>query len=571
MGLDVKIDETGQKYVEVDVTGYELINNPILNKGRSFTAEERVLFKLRGLVPPAYLTLDEIVDKNYQIVVNSPNDLERHIFLRNLQDRNETLFYALLNKYIEEIMPLVYTPTVGVACQLFGRIYRRARGIFISYPNRDCIEEILDHLQFDDTEVIVVSDGERILGLGDQGAGGMGIPIGKLSLYTGCAGIAPSKTLPIVLDVGTDNEDLLNDPLYLGWRHNRVRGKDYDDFVDGFVKAIKKRFPNVLLQWEDFAQNNALKLLNRYKDELCTFNDDIQGTASIVVGALLAASNASGVPLTQQKIIVVGAGSAGVGISNLILDAMVEDGLSKDDAYKAFYLVDRNGLITDNIASLDFQAPFSRESSDVASWSVIDNENITLLETVQNSKATMIIGVSAQGGIFTREIIEALAINTERPIVFPLSNPTQKAEANPHDVLDWTNGKAIVGTGTAFPMYNDGSSLRRIDQVNNSYIFPGLGLGVRVVKSKRVTDRMFLVAARALADISPSKLDSKANLLPSLKEVRSVSRYIAFAVAKEAIAAGLTEYKEISDRALNQLLDDYIWSPVYLPYRPKIS
>lgn len=570
MGLNVKIDETGQKYVEVDVTGYELISNPILNKGRSFTAEERVLFKLRGLVPPAYLTLDDIVDKNYQIVVNSPNDLERHIFLRNLQDRNETLFYALLNKYIEEIMPLVYTPTVGVACQLFGRIYRRARGIFISYPNRDCIEEILDHVQFDDTEVIVVSDGERILGLGDQGAGGMGIPIGKLSLYTGCAGIAPSKTLPIVLDVGTDNEELLNDPLYLGWRHRRVRGKDYDDFVDSFVEAVKKRFPNVLLQWEDFAQNNALKLLNRYKDELCTFNDDIQGTASIVVGALLAASNASGVPLTQQKIVVVGAGSAGVGISNLILDAMVEDGLSKEDAYKAFYLVDRNGLITDNIASLDFQKPFSRVSSDVSIWNVVDSKNITLLETVKNSKATMIIGVSAQGGIFTRDIIEVLAINTERPIVFPLSNPTQKAEANPHDVLDWTNGKAIVGTGTAFPMYDDGNSMRRIDQVNNSYIFPGLGLGVRVVKSSRVTDRMFLIAARALADISPSKQDSKANLLPSLKEVRNVSRYIAFAVAKEAIAAGLTPYKEISDRELNQLLDDYIWDPVYLPYRKKV-
>lgn len=569
MKLNIKLDETGQKYVEVDVNGYELINNPVLNKGRSFTAEERAAFKLRGIVPPAYLPLDEIVDKNYQIVVNSVNDLERHIFLRNLQDRNETLFYAVLNKYIEQIMPLVYTPTVGKACQQFAHIYRRARGVFISYPNRDYIDEILDHVHFDGTEVIVVSDGERILGLGDQGAGGMGIPIGKLSLYTGCAGIAPNKTLPIVLDVGTDSETLLNDPLYLGWRHKRIRGQEYDDFVDRFVQAIKKRFPNVLLQWEDFAQNNALKLLNRYKDQLCTFNDDIQGTASIVVGALLSATKASGLSLEEQRIVVVGAGSAGVGISNLIVDALIDLGISREVAYKSFYLVDRFGLITDNIDSLDFQKPFSRSASDISSWNVQDKNNITLLETVQNAKATMMIGVCAQGGIFTKDVIQSLAANCARPIVFPLSNPTEKAEANPHDVLDWTEGKAIVGTGTAFPLYDTGSEFRRIDQVNNSYIFPGLGLGVLVVRAKRVTDRMFLIAAKALADLSPAATDPHANLLPPLKEVRSVSRHIAFAVAKEAVKAGLTDYTELSDDKLNYMLDNYIWDPVYLPYRPK--
>lgn len=566
MKLNIKLDETGEKYVEVDVEGYDLINNPILNKGRSFTADERASFHLRGIVPPAYLPLEEIVDKNYQIVLNSPNDLERHIYLRNLQDRNETLFYALLDKYIEQVMPLVYTPTVGQACQLFGQIYRRARGVFISYPNGDCIDEILDHVHFDDTEVIVVSDGERILGLGDQGAGGMGIPIGKLSLYTGCAGIAPNKTLPIILDVGTDNQELLNDPLYLGWRHKRVRGQEYDDFVEKFVTAVKKRFPKVLLQWEDFAQNNALKLLNRYKDELCTFNDDIQGTASIVVGALLSASHASGLPLTAQKIVVVGAGSAGVGISNLIVDALIDDGISRTDAYKSFYLVDRNGLITDNVESLDFQKAFSRKSSEVQNWSVENIKNITLLETVQNAKATMIIGVCAQGRIFTKEIIQSLAMNCTRPIVFPLSNPTEKAEADPHDVLDWTDGKAIVGTGTAFPLYDT----KRIDQVNNSYVFPGLGLGVLAVGAKRVTDKMFLIAAKALAEISPAKQDPMANLLPPLKEVRSISRHIARAVAKEAVMAGLTEYKELSESEIDDKLNDYIWDPVYLPYRHKI-
>lgn len=570
MKIDIKKDDKGQKYVELDVYGYDLINNPLLNKGRSFSQEERVNFKLRGIVPPSNFPLEEIVDKNFQVILDKSTDLERHIYLRSLQDRNETLFYALLNKYIEKIMPLVYTPTVGLACQHFGQIYRRPRGVFISHPNRDAIDEILDHDYFDGTEVIVVSDGERILGLGDQGAGGMGIPIGKLSLYTGCAGIAPNKTLPIILDVGTDNEQLLNDPLYIGWRHKRIRGAEYDEFIDKFVTAVKKRFPKVLLQWEDFAQPNALKLLNRYKNELCTFNDDIQGTASIVVGALLAATIASGVPLSKQKIIVVGAGSAGVGIANLILDAMVDDGITREDAYKAFFMVDRYGLITDNIDSLDFQKPFSRKSSDVANWSVANSQNITLLETVINSGATMLIGVSAQGGIFTRDVIKALAKNTEHPIVFPLSNPTEKCEANPHDVLDWSDAKAIVGTGTAYSPYETVNGPKRIDQVNNSYIFPGLGLGVLAIGATRVTDRMFLIAAKALAAISPVNHDKNGNLLPPLSEVRNVSRDIAIAVAEEAIREGLTGYGSDLNRVeIEQIIDDYIWEPVYLPYHLK--
>lgn len=572
MKINIKKDEEGQKYVELDIYGYDLINNPLLNKGRSFSHEERVNFKLRGIVPPSNFPLEEIVDKNFQVILDKSTDLERHIYLRSLQDRNETLFYALLNKYIEKIMPLVYTPTVGLACQHFGQIYRRPRGVFISHPNRDAIDEILDHDYFDGTEVIVVSDGERILGLGDQGAGGMGIPIGKLSLYTGCAGIAPNKTLPIILDVGTDNEQLLNDPLYIGWRHKRIRGAEYDEFIDKFVTAVKKRFPKVLLQWEDFAQPNALKLLNRYKNELCTFNDDIQGTASIVVGALLAATIASGVPLAKQKIIVVGAGSAGVGIANLILDAMVDDGMTREEAYKAFFMVDRYGLITDNIESLDFQKPFSRKSSDIAEWSVANSQNITLLETVINSGATMLIGVSAQGGIFTREVIKALAKNTERPIVFPLSNPTEKCEANPHDVLDWTDAKAIVGTGTAYSPYETVNGPKRIDQVNNSYIFPGLGLGVLAIGATRVTDRMFLIAAKALAAISPVNRDKDGNLLPPLSEVRNVSRDIAIAVAEEAIREGLTSYGHDLNRIeIEEIIDDYIWEPVYLPYRLQCS
>lgn len=569
MKFKIERDESGQQFLEVNIKGYELINNSVLNKGRSFTPDERAEFELYGILPSAYFSLDEIVDKNYQIVMNTENDLDKHIYLRNLQDRNETLFYALLNKYIEDIMPFIYTPTVGSACQNFAHIYRKSRGLFISYPDIDKIDRMLDHEQFDETDVIVVSDGERILGLGDQGAGGMGISIGKLSLYSACAGIPPHKTLPIVLDVGTDNEKLLADPLYLGWRNKRIRGQEYDDFVNTFINAVKKRFPKVLLHWEDFAQNNALRLLNKYKEQLCTFNDDIQGTASVVVGSLLSACKSSGIELAKQKIVVVGAGSAGVGISNLILEAIVNQGVTREEAYRAFFLVDRSGLITDHIDSLDFQKPFSRAIDETNTWSFVDSKNITLLETVKNAKATMIIGVCAQGGIFNKEVIESLAANCKKPIVFPLSNPTEKAEANPHDVLNWTNEQAIVGTGTAFPKYQSKDGLKRIDQVNNSYIFPGIGLGAIVVGASRITDRMFLIAAEELARLSPVKSESNYNFLPPLTEVRNIARNIAFKVAKEAVASGLTSYDSISDECIDNLLDDYIWNPVYLPYKYK--
>jgi len=569
MKITTQKDETGQKYLEIDAFGYDLINNPILNKGRSFPEDERIAFKLRGLVPPSSYPLSKVVDKDYKVIKNLTDDLGRHIFLRGIQDRNETLFYGILTEYIEEMMPLVYTPTVGQACQKFGQIYQKARGLFISYPNRDCIDEILDNEFLDDTEVIVVSDGERILGLGDLGSGGMGIPIGKLSLYTACAGIPPQKTLPIILDAGTDNEELLKDPLYLGWRNKRVRGKDYDDFVEKFVQAIKKRFPNVLLQWEDFAQANALKLLNRYKDQLCTFTDDIQGTASIVVGALLSGITASGIPLTKQKVAVLGAGSAGVGISNLIVNAMIEEGISRDEALNNIFLVDRYGLITDQVESLDFQQPFLKPLATLENWNIENSSDISFLETVTNANITMIIGVCGQTGAFSREVIEQMAKNCERPIIFPLSNPTAKCEAHPHDVLAWTNGKAIVGTGSPFTPYMTGDKERRIDQVNNSYIFPGIGLGIRAVNASRVTDHMFLTAAKALAELSPAKQDPNANLLPPLKEVRQVSRHIAIAVAKEACAQGLSSLGKLSDAQIVDLIDDYMWEPVYLPYRRK--
>lgn len=570
MKINIQKDTVGNKYIGVDVFGYDLIVNSILNKGRSFSVEEKESLKLLGLVPPGILTLEEEVEKTYHILKQKADDLDRYIYLRSIQDSNETLFYALLNHYTEEMLPLIYTPTVGQVCQKFSQIYQNPRGIFINYHDRDHIDEIFSHSHFDDTEVIVVSDGGRILGLGDLGACGMGIPIGKLALYTACSGIPPYKTLPVILDAGTDNETLLNDPMYLGWRNKRIRGKEYDEFVEKFIQAIKKRFPKVLLQWEDFAQVNALKLLNYYKDQLCSFNDDIQGTAAIVVSTLLSATNVSGISLPQQKIVVVGAGSAGIGISNLIIDMLVDLGVERKVAIANIFLVDRFGLITDKVESLDFQKPFIKPLASLHGWKVVNNSNVSLLETVTNAKATMIIGVSAQAKIFTREIIEQLAANCTRPIIFPLSNPTTKAEAHPHDVLTWTKGKAIVGTGSPFPPYQDGNILRQIDQVNNCYIFPGIGLGIRAVDSAHVTDRMFLIAAKTLADISPTKNNSQANLLPPLKEIRKVSRHIAIAVAKEAVQSGLTTMKNLDETKIINLIDSYMWEPVYLPYRKKL-
>ncbi|MFN7094011.1 MAG: oxaloacetate-decarboxylating malate dehydrogenase [Burkholderiales bacterium] len=393
------------------------------------------------------------------------------------------------------------------------------------------------------------------------------IPIGKLSLYTTCAGIAPEKTLPILLDVGTDNPELLEDPLYIGWRHQRIRGANYDNFVQLFIMAVKRRFPKVLLQWEDFAQANAGRLLNTYRPELCSFNDDIQGTAAVVVAALIAAIKLSKVALPAQRITVLGAGSAGIGISNLLIDYMELQGIKRQDAYAQVFLVDRNGLITEYTDNLPFQQPFVKTKTQISVWQVIDPANITLLETVSNAKTTLIIGTSGQGGIFTQQLITEMALNTPYPIVFPLSNPTSKAEANPADVLTWTKGRAILGTGTPFPLVEKEGKLVRIDQVNNCYIFPGLGLAILAVKARTITDKMFLVAAIALAELSPALASPLANLLPPLSGIRAISKRIAFAVAKEAALTGVSELSYINDEQLNQVIEDYMWQPVYLPYK----
>jgi malate dehydrogenase (oxaloacetate-decarboxylating) len=553
-------------YVETALSGYELLNDPILNKGTAFTEAERDAFDLHGLLPPHVAELDYQVMRRLEAFRGLGSDIQKYVFLRGLQDSNETLFYALLTRNIEELMPILYTPTVGRGCELFSHIFRKPRGLFLSIPHKDLIPRILSHPRFNAVEAIVVSDGERILGLGDQGAGGMGIPIGKLSLYTACAGLHPSTTLPIILDAGTDNKDHLADPLYIGWQHERVRGAEYDELIDIFVGAVRERWPHVLLHWEDFAIGNANRLLTRYRDQLCTFNDDIQGTAAIAVGTLLSAINVTGVPLSDQRIAVFGAGSAGTGICALLLRAMIEAGLSEPEARSRFYLVDRQGLLVEGMAGLQpFQAPFAQKRDRIAGWA-LENPNLTsLADVVANAYPTVLIGTSGQTQAFTQAIVRTMAGHVRRPVIFPLSNPTERAEATPAELELWTEGRAVIGTGSPFPPIKRKGKLFRVDQTNNAYVYPGIGLGAITTDARRISDRMFLAAARTIADLSPARRDPDANLLAPLVELRKLSFHVALAVAKEAQAEGLAD--EMPDDAAADAVRAKMWEPVYATYQ----
>jgi malate dehydrogenase (oxaloacetate-decarboxylating) len=554
------------QYVETALSGYELLNDPILNKGTAFTEEERDTFDLQGLLPPHVAELDYQVKRRLDAFRGLGSDIQRYVFLRGLQDSNETLFYALLTRNIEEMMPVVYTPTVGLGCELFSHIFRKPRGLFLSVPHKDLIRRILGHPRYDKVEAIVVSDGERILGLGDQGAGGMGIPIGKLALYTACAGLHPSTTLPILLDVGTDNQKHLADPLYIGWQHERVRGADYDDFIEIFVAAVHERWPHALLHWEDFALGNANRLLARYRDRLCTFNDDIQGTAAIAVGTLLSAISMTGVPLTEQRIAVLGAGSAGTGVCALLLRAMVDAGLSEAEARSRFYLVDRQGLLVEGMAGLQpFQASFAQVRDRVANWTLESPDWIGLADVVANAHPTVLIGTSGQPGALSQSIVRSMAEHVRRPVILILSNPTERAEATPQDLDAWTEGRAIIGSGSPFPpLKRDGKDFR-VDQTNNAYVYPGIGLGAIVADARRISDRMFLAAAQTVAEFSPAKHDPSANLLPPLVGIRQLSFHVALAVAKQAQAEGLAD--SLSEEALADAVRDKIWEPRYARYR----
>lgn len=546
-------------------TGSILLENPLLNKGLAFTQEERAAFNLNGLLPDQVETIKEQTERAWAQFCHFKRDISKHVYLRNIQDTNETLFYNLVRAHLSEILPIIYTPTVGEACEHFSDIYRRPRGLFISWPNRHHIDEMLQSFSRHDIRVIVITDGERILGLGDQGIGGMGIPIGKLALYTACGGINPATTLPIMLDVGTNNAQRLDDPLYMGWRHPRITDDQYLEFIDSFVSAVKERWPNVLLQFEDFAQKNATRLLNRYRDQLCCFNDDIQGTAAVAVGTLLAASHAAGTRLRDQRVVFLGSGSAGCGIAEKIIACMVEDGADEQQARSQIFMIDRFGLLTDDMPNLlDFQQRLVTPRESVKGWDT-DPSSISLMDVVRHVHPTVLVGVSGQPGLFSEEIVKEMHRHCPRPIIMPLSNPTSRAEAAPQDLIAWTQGAALIATGSPFAPVFYQDELYDIAQCNNAYIFPGLGLGILAAKARRVTEGMLMAASHALAAHSPLVLTEQGGLLPPVAEIETLSRAIAFAVGRAAQQDDVAP--TMSEDALRTAIEDMFWQAQYAPYK----
>ena len=546
-------------------SGSALLETPLLNKGSAFTVEERQAFNLAGLLPPRYETIEEQVSRAYMQYKSFDTAINKHIYLRVIQDNNETLFYRLLQQHLEEMIPIIYTPTVGDACEQFSDIYRSARGLFISYNDRYQLDDVLRNATKRKVKVIVVTDGERVLGLGDQGIGGMGISIGKLSLYTACGGISPAYTLPVMLDVGTNNEKLLNDPMYMGLRQKRVGQAEYDEFVELFIQAVKRRWPEAIIQFEDFAQPNAMPLLQRYREQVCCFNDDIQGTAAVTVGTLLAACRSKNTRLSEQKVVFVGAGSAGCGIAEQVISQMVAEGITEQQARRQIYMIDRFGLLTDNTPGLrDFQQALTQSSAAIEGWSY-SGEFPTLLDVMNCAAPGVLIGVSGQAGLFTEAVVRAMKAGVSTPIIFPLSNPSRQVEATPEQVISWTDGDVIIATGSPFAPVSYNGKQFAIAQCNNSYIFPGIGLGVIACKARIISDEMLRAASKTLANASPLANNGSGGLLPAFTELAALSKQIAFNVAKVAMAQGLA--LELDDSLLQQKIDDNFWLPEYRQYK----
>jgi malate dehydrogenase (oxaloacetate-decarboxylating) len=533
----------------------QILEDPLRNRGTAFTAEQRRVLGLDGLLPPAIETLEQQVTRSYEVFRHRPSDLDKYVNLRTLQDTNIVLYYRLLIDHLEEVLPIVYTPTVGLACQRFHRIFRRPRGLTLSYPMRDRLPELLRNRRQKDVDVIVVTDGERILGLGDQGAGGLGIPIGKLALYTAIGGLDPGRTLPIVLDVGTNNQERIDDPGYLGWRHERVGGQEYDDFVEQFVLAVEQELPDTLVQWEDFASHNARPILDRYRDRICTFNDDIQGTAAVALAALIGAVKVAGTPLTEQRIVMLGAGSAAIGVADEIRQAMVDEGLTPDEARRRFWVVDIDGLLTKGRPGLsDAQEVYAREDA-------ADLADAALADVVRAVRPSALIGLSTARGAFTEEVVRSMAAHVDRPIVLPLSNPTNRSEADPRDLMRWTSGRVLTATGSPFPHVEYEGRTMRVAQSNNVYVFPAVGMGVVASQAARVTDPMMRAAARAVGELSPALTDPHGALLPPIGELRAVSDHVALAVASAAVADGVAPHR--SDEDLHERIRRARWTPEY--------
>jgi malate dehydrogenase (oxaloacetate-decarboxylating) len=541
--------------------GAAILADPLLNKGTAFNRREREELGLDGLLPPAVETLDEQADRAHRAFLAYDKPLNRHIYLRQLQDTNEVLFYRLVTGHLEEMLPIVYTPTVGEACRRFSEIYRRPRGLFLAWEDRHRFREILRNRPCKGAvDVIVVTDGQRILGLGDQGVGGMGIPIGKLSLYTAIGGIHPARTLPILLDVGTDNDELLSDPRYLGRREHRLTGAQYDEMIEAFVSAVEAELPGTLLQWEDFATVHARPILTRYRDRLLTFNDDIQGTAAVVLGALSTACQVAATPLTKQRLVVLGAGSAAVGVADMIRAALVDEGLTPEEAADRFWFVDVDGLLVTSRGDLtDEQRVYARAEDEMACW-----DGTGLAEVVRRVEPTVLVGLSTAHGAFTEEIVRQMASTCDRPVIFPLSNPTSHAEAEPADLARWTDGRALIATGSPFPPLEVDGREVPVAQANNVYIFPAIGLALAAGRATRVTDRMLVAAARAVARRAAEAargLPGPAPLLPPIGGMREAARDIAVAAALAAVEDGVAP--KATEAELREAVERTQWTPEY--------
>jgi malate dehydrogenase (oxaloacetate-decarboxylating) len=566
--FDFKIDPlTGEEYYEVHMRGRQLLNDPHLNKGSAFTHEERMSLGLDGLLRSGVSTMESQLARSLQAYQRKPDDMERYIFLIGLQDRSEPLFYKLLVENLEEMVPVVYTPTVGQACLQLSHIQRRFRGLYISPENIANIDQIFQNISLPHVYLIVVTDGERILGLGDLGSDGMGIPVGKVSLYVAAGGLHPAVCLPISLDVGTNNERLLKDPLYLGYRHPRLRGAEYEEIVEKFILGVKRNFPHALLQWEDFAKQTAFKNLERYRERILSFNDDIQGTGATALGALMTAMRIKKSRFADQRYVIVGMGQAGAGIAMNIRSALREEGLSDEEARARIYGVDMAGLLMEDSPGLEEpQRPYAQRRSAVSGWTLADPGTISLMDVVRNAKPTVLVGVTAKRGLFSAEILDPVAKNTDRPVVLALSNPTAKTECTPEDVARATDGRGLMATGSPFAPLDWKGQVITTSQCNNLYIFPGMGLGALVAKAPKVTDRMFLAASKALSAMVTPEQEAQGLLLPPMKDIREVSARVAKAVAVEARDSGLGRLLE--DSELERQIRKSQWEPHFSPYRP---
>ena len=556
--------DTGERYLPVAVRGAQLLKTSMLNKGTAFTREERDAFGLTGMLPDIVSTVEEQLERVRDQIEHKHGQMDKNIYLNGLMDRNETLFYRYLIENLHQAVPLIYTPTVALACRHWSRIFRRTRGVYVTPRDKGRIAEVLECRPKASNPVIVVTDNERILGIGDQGAGGMGIPIGKLALYAAGAGIHPGRCIPISLDVGTNNPELLADPLYVGYRSPRLRGQEYDDLIAEFVDAVQTAFPGALLQWEDFSNKTSFDNLYKYREVVPSFNDDIQGTAAMVVAGLMAATRHIGAKLTDQRVVIVGAGSAGIGIRDQIATAMVDEGAARAEAEARIMTIDSRGLIVEgrpNLPPSKQRLALSLEA--VKDWQIEDHP-IGLLDVIRNARASVLIGVSGIPGVFTEEMIRRMALHAERPIIMPLSNPTSHAEVTPSSAIEWTDGRAIVATGSPFPSVSYGGKMHSIGQANNVFVFPGMGLGALTAGARRVSGKMFLAASKALADSVSDDLVASGQIYPSISDVRSTSLKVARAVAHQAVAEGIAD--PVPD--LDQRLEEEMWFPEYLPYRP---